>query len=48
MKTQAIACLRKALREGFHDTRQLRGNQQFATLRGDPAFEQILASPHGM
>ena len=46
MKTQAIDYLRKALLEGFRDTRQLQQDQQLATLHGTPEFNQLLASQH--
>jgi tetratricopeptide (TPR) repeat protein len=46
MKDMAVEYLRKALMEGFHDKQGLQQDQQFATLHGDPAFEQLLASEH--
>jgi tetratricopeptide (TPR) repeat protein len=46
MKDMAVEYLRKALLEGFHDKQSLQQNQQFAGLRGDPAFEQLLGDEH--
>jgi len=46
MKDLAVEYLRKALTEGFHDKESLNKDQQFATLHGDPAFEQLLATEH--
>jgi Tfp pilus assembly protein PilF len=44
MKNQAVEYLRKAFVEGYHDKQSLQQDQQFATLHGDPAFEQLLKS----
>ena len=46
LKAEAVDYLRKALLEGFHDRQALQQDQQFATLHGDPAFEQLLARKH--
>jgi tetratricopeptide (TPR) repeat protein len=43
MKTEAIDYLRKALHEGFKDTQKLQQDQQFASLRGTPEFEQLVS-----
>lgn len=39
----AIDYLRKALDEGFTNPRKIKADSEFATLRGVPAFEQLLA-----
>ncbi len=40
-KAQALEYIRKALLEGFHDRNAIQQDQQFASLRGDPAFDQL-------
>jgi tetratricopeptide (TPR) repeat protein len=44
-KVQALVYIRKALSEGYHDKAALQQNQQFASLRGNPAFDQLIAQP---
>lgn len=46
LKAEAVDYLRKALLEGFSDKKALHQDQEFAGLRGDPAFEKLLASQH--
>jgi tetratricopeptide (TPR) repeat protein len=43
MKTQALLYLHKALDQGFNDRQQLQQDQQLATLRGTPEFDQLVA-----
>ncbi len=43
IKGPAIDYLRKALNEGYTDPKKIVANDQFASLRGIPAFEQLLA-----
>lgn len=42
MKDMALLYLRKALDEGFRDRQSIQQNQQFAGLRGDPAFVKLV------
>lgn len=44
MKECAIDYLRMALNEGFTDPKKIEADSEFASLRGVPAFEQLLAS----
>jgi tetratricopeptide (TPR) repeat protein len=44
MKECAIDYLRMALNEGFTDPKKIEADSEFASLRGIPAFEQLLAS----
>lgn len=44
MKDCAIDHLRRALNEGFTDVKKIGADTEFATLRGVPAFDQLLAS----
>lgn len=44
MKECAIDYLRMALNEGFTDPKKIQADNEFASLRGIPAFEQLLAS----
>jgi len=46
MKAEAVEYLRKAFVEGVHDKNSLQQEQQFASLRGDPAFEQLFPNRH--
>jgi tetratricopeptide (TPR) repeat protein len=46
MKTEALLYLHKALKEGFNDTQKLQQDQQLATLRGTPEFDQLVAPSH--
>jgi tetratricopeptide (TPR) repeat protein len=39
---QALAYLRKAMDEGFNDTKRLNEDKDFATLRTTPEFQQLL------
>ncbi len=41
LKTEALDYLRKAFLEGVHDKNAVQQDQQFASLHGDPAFEQL-------
>jgi Flp pilus assembly protein TadD len=41
---QAIEYLRMAINEGFTNANKIAADKDFATLRGIPAFEQLLAS----
>lgn len=43
MKEPAIDYLRKALSEGYINSKKIIDNNEFASLRGIPAFEQLLA-----
>lgn len=43
---QAIEYLRMALNEGFTNPKRIVADSEFATLRGIPAFEQLLAAQH--
>jgi hypothetical protein len=40
---RAIEYLRMALNEGFTNPKKLAADQEFAGLRGFPAFEQLMA-----
>jgi Tfp pilus assembly protein PilF len=42
-KEQAIEYLRQALNEGFTNPKAIIADREFATLRGNPAFERLLA-----
>jgi tetratricopeptide (TPR) repeat protein len=44
MKDQAIEYLRMALNEGFTNPKKIMADSEFASLRGIPAFEQLIAS----
>jgi tetratricopeptide (TPR) repeat protein len=44
MNDCAIDHLRRALNEGFTDEKKIHADSEFAGLRGDPAFEQLLAA----
>ncbi|MGA2890171.1 MAG: tetratricopeptide repeat protein [Terracidiphilus sp.] len=44
MKDQAIEYLRKALNEGFTNPKKIIADSEFAGLRGNPAFEQLLTA----
>ncbi len=44
MNERAIEYLRMALNEGFTNTKKLLADTEFASLRGIPAFEQLLAA----
>jgi len=44
MNDCAIDHLRRALNEGFTDEKKIQADGEFAGLRGDPAFEQLLAA----
>jgi len=44
MNERAIEYLRSALNEGFASPRKIVADNEFAGLRGVPAFEQLLAS----
>ena len=44
MKEQAIEYLRKALDDGFHDSKRLMQDQEFASIRQTAEFEQLVAS----
>lgn len=46
LKAEAVDYLRKALLEGFHDRQSVQQDQQFASLHGDPAFEQLFPTQH--
>jgi len=46
MKVQAMLYLHKALQEGFNDRQQLQQDQQLATLRGTPEFDQLVGGDH--
>lgn len=46
MKVEAMLYLHKALQEGFNDRTKLQQDQQLATLRGTPEFDQIVAGGH--
>jgi hypothetical protein len=46
MKTEAMLYLHKALDQGFKDREKLQQDQQLATLRGIPEFDQIIAGSH--
>jgi tetratricopeptide (TPR) repeat protein len=46
MKDQAIEYLRMALNEGFTTAKKITADSEFASLRGIPAFEQLLAEQH--
>ncbi len=41
---QAFAALEKSIAAGFHDAKQLAADEDFASLRADPKFQQLLAS----
>jgi tetratricopeptide (TPR) repeat protein len=41
---RAIEYLRMALNEGYTNPKKLQADSEFAVLRGNPAFEQLLAS----
>jgi tetratricopeptide (TPR) repeat protein len=43
---QAIEFLRMALNEGFINAKKIAADSEFASLRGTPAFEQLLAAQH--
>ncbi len=45
-KAEAVDYLRKALLLGFHDRQALQQDQQFASLHGDPAFDQLFPTQH--
>ena len=45
-KAQALEYIRKALLEGFRDRNAIQQDQQFATLRGDPAFDKLFPDQH--
>jgi Flp pilus assembly protein TadD len=44
MNACAVDHLRRALNEGFTDGKKIQADSEFAGLRGDPAFEQLLAA----
>jgi tetratricopeptide (TPR) repeat protein len=44
MKDQAIEYLRMALNEGFTSPKKIMADSEFASLRGVPAFDQLIAS----
>jgi tetratricopeptide (TPR) repeat protein len=46
MKDQAIEYLRMALNEGFTTAKKITADSEFTSLRGTPAFEQLLAEQH--
>jgi tetratricopeptide (TPR) repeat protein len=46
MKEQAVEYLRKSLLVGFQDKQKLQQDQQLASLRGTPEFEQLLSNEH--
>jgi tetratricopeptide (TPR) repeat protein len=46
MNDRAIEYLRLALNEGFTNPKKIVADNEFAGLRGIPAFEQLLASQH--
>jgi Tfp pilus assembly protein PilF len=41
---RAIDFLRRALNDGFANLKKIRADNEFAVLRGNPAFEQLLAA----
>jgi tetratricopeptide (TPR) repeat protein len=45
-KDCAIEYLRMALNEGFTNPKKIEADSEFASLRGIPAFEQLLAAQH--
>jgi Tfp pilus assembly protein PilF len=45
-KDRAIEYLRLALNEGFTNPKKIVADSEFAGLRGDPAFDQLLAAQH--
>ncbi len=45
-KAQALEYIHKALLEGFHDRNAIQQDQQFASLHGDPAFDQLFPNQH--
>jgi hypothetical protein len=44
MNRMAIESLRKAINEGFTDARKVFADSDFASLRGDPAFQDLAAT----
>jgi hypothetical protein len=44
MTSRAIEYLRMALNEGFTSPKKIAADNEFAGLRGVPAFEQLLAA----
>jgi hypothetical protein len=44
MNDCAIDYLRMALNEGFTNPKKIEADSEFASLRGIPAFEQLLAA----
>jgi tetratricopeptide (TPR) repeat protein len=46
MNDRAIEYLRMALNEGFTSPKKIEADSEFATLRGIPAFDQLLAAQH--
>lgn len=46
MKVEAMVYLHKALQEGFTNRQQLQQDQQLATLRGTPEFDQLVGGNH--
>jgi Tfp pilus assembly protein PilF len=44
MNDRAIEYLRMALNEGFTNPKRISADSEFATLRGIPAFDQLLAA----
>lgn len=46
MKVEAMLYLHKALQEGFNDRQKLQQDQQLATLRGTPEFDQLVGVNH--
>jgi hypothetical protein len=41
----ALQYLRAALDEGFTSRKKIAADAQFASLRGNPAFQQLMAEP---
>jgi pentatricopeptide repeat protein len=46
MTDKAIDYLRMALNEGFTTSKKVLADKEFASLRGIPAFEQLMAAQH--
>jgi tetratricopeptide (TPR) repeat protein len=42
MNDRAVQCIRKALEEGFKDRQKFRDEPEFAALKGNPEFEEMM------
>jgi len=42
MNDEALQCIRKALEEGFKDRQKFREEPEFAALKGNPEFEELM------